>query len=291
MHNTKLKVLITAALLLCVSVSSFAQDQNFHIYLAFGQSNMEGVGDIEAQDRGVDARIRIMQNIDCSNLGRSYGEWYVAEPPLFGCWGKLGVADYFARDLLKSMPQNVTIGIVPAAIGGADIALFQPDAPIGKGNIGQEKIPPQFSGGYAWLLDLAQRAQRTGVIKGIIFHQGETNTNDPQWKYKVQEIVASLKRDLDLEHNVPLLVGELLYVDQKGCCGSHNTEIRKIPELIPNSHVVSAEGLEGMDVAHFSSESYRELGRRFARTMADSVDFAPLNKKLEQAAPQAQPQK
>ncbi|ORX35844.1 hypothetical protein BCR36DRAFT_588501 [Piromyces finnis] len=46
-------------------------DPNFHIYLAFGQSNMEGQGPIENQDKTVDKRFQ--------------AEWYDAIPPLANC--------------------------------------------------------------------------------------------------------------------------------------------------------------------------------------------------------------
>lgn len=259
---------MTVAAVLCTP--AWAQDDNFHIYLAFGQSNMEGTGDYSAEDREANPRLRVIQNIDCPNTGRSYGQWYTATPPLFGCWGRLSVADSFLRTMVTHLPEEVTVGIVPTAIGGSDIALFQKSAPIGRGEIGTEKIPAQFSGGYAWLLDLARQAQKVGVIKGIILHQGETNTNDPKWKFKVQEIVADLKADLNLG-DVPFVAGELLYRKVGGCCGSHNAEIAQLPKLIPNTHVASAEGLKGADVAHFTSASYREFGRRYAELMLPLV--------------------
>jgi hypothetical protein len=131
-------------------------------------------------------------------------------------------------------------------------------------------IPPQFAGGYAWLLDLAKKAQEVGVIKGIIFHQGETNTADPKWKFKVQEIVSDLRKDLGVG-DVPFLAGELLYADYGSCCHWHNPEVNKLPDLIPNSYVISASGLPGADVAHFTTASYREFGKRYATVMLTKV--------------------
>lgn len=265
----KKTMLVIATLL--VSHSVFSQpDEKFHIYLAFGQSNMEGQGELIPEDKVSNARIKVLQGFTCPNLARSYGQWYTAEPPLFGCWGRLGVADYFARTMLENSAKDITIGIVPTAVGGSDIALFQKSAPIGKGRAGPEKVPANFNGGYAWLLDLAKKSQQVGVIKGIIFHQGETNTNDSKWKYKVLEIVNDLRADLNLA-DVPFLSGELLYQNLNGCCGSHNSEIAQLSSIITNAHVVSAKGLDGVDVAHFSAASYREFGRRYANIMLPLV--------------------
>jgi hypothetical protein len=255
--------------LIMLSFTSYSQDPNFHIYLLFGQSNMEGTGTIEAQDQVTNSRVKLLQDQTCSNLGRTYGQWYTAAPPLNRCWSGLGPGDYFGKTMANSTASNITIGLVPAAVGGCDIAFFQKSAPIGRsGTRGgpSADIPTQFSGGYAWLLDLAKRAQTVGVIKGILFHQGETNTGDQNWKYQVQEIVADLRRDLGIG-NVPFLAGELLYAEYGSCCSSHNVEVNKLPGIIPNAYVISASGLPGKDNAHFTSASYRELGRRYAQTM------------------------
>lgn len=258
----------TIAIILCLILSmvAAAQDPNFHIYLAFGQSNMEGMGTVEDQDRVTNARVMVLQDQTCSNLSRTYGTWYTAAPPLCRCWGKLGPADWFAKTMADGMPPTVKIGIVNTSVGGCDIALFQKSAPIGRANA---DIPTQFNGGYAWLLDLAKTAQKSGVIKGMIFHQGETNTGDPNWKYKVQEIVADLKKDLGLG-DIPFLAGEVLQA-AGNCCAAHNVEIAKIPSVIPNSYVISSAGLAGADVAHFTSAAYRTLGIRYAQKMLTLV--------------------
>ena len=277
-YFSKLNLLITIALLhiLFFNSSTFAQDPNFHIYLLFGQSNMEGMGTIESQDRTTNSRVKVLQDQDCSNLNRYYGRWYTAAPPLNRCWSKLGPGNTFGNAMAEAMPSTVTIGLFPTAYSGCDIAFFQKSAPLGKAfsktGVAAD-IPSQFTGGYAWMLDMAKKAQKEGVIKGIIFHQGETNTNDPNWKVKVQEVVADLKKDLGLS-DIPFLAGELLYKEYKSCCSSHNVEINKLPGLIKNSYVISASGLPGADEAHFTSASYRILGKRYAEKMLTLVKGA-----------------
>jgi hypothetical protein len=200
-------------------------------------------------------------------LNRVYGNWYVASPPLNRCWSGIGPGDYFGKTMADAMPSAITIGLVPASVSGTPIELYQKSAPLGRNGA---DIPTQFTGGYAWLLDLAKKAQEAGVIKGIIFHQGETNTADPQWKFKVQEIVSDLRKDLGVGE-VPFLAGELLYADYGSCCHWHNPEINKLPDLIPNAYVISASGLAGADTAHFTTASYREFGKRYATVMLTKV--------------------
>lgn len=258
---------VVGVTLITTSVSA-APDPDFHIYLLFGQSNMEGVGAIEEQDRISNTRVKVMSNLTCSNLGRSYGNWYLASPPLNRCWSGLGPGDYFGKSMADGMPSSVTIGLVPASISSIAIEFYQKGAPLGRNNT---DFPAEFNGGYAWLLDMAKKAQDVGVIKGIIFHQGETNTADPQWKFKVKEIVTDLRSDLGIG-DVPFLAGELLYADYASCCHWHNPEVNKLPEVINNSFIISAMGLPGADAAHFTSASYRELGKRYAAVMLEKID-------------------
>lgn len=267
-NNAPGKLLFPILLSIAANQASAAPDPNFHIYLMFGQSNMEGAAPIETQDRVTNPRVKVMADLNCGNLGRTYGNWYVASPPLNRCYSGLGPGDYFGKAMADGMSSAVTIGLVPAAVSGTPIELYQKSAPIGRNN---QNLPTQFNGGYAWLLDMAKKAQQAGVIKGIIFHQGESDTSDPNWKYQVKEIVTDLRKDLGIG-DVPFLAGELLYADYGSCCHWHNAEVRKLPGLINNAHVVSALGLPGMDVYHFTTASYREFGRRYAQIMLDKID-------------------
>lgn len=249
------------------SLQSSAQDPNFHIYLCFGQSNMAGAGDIENQDLTVNSRFQFMKPQDCASRGQLAGNWYTAVPPLWGCTGGLGPADYFGRTMVTNLPSNVKVGVVVVAIPGCKIELF------GKtGYQGQDtynNVPSKYAGSaYAWLVDLAKKAQTTGVIKGILLHQGESNTNDQTWPNKVKGVYDNLVADLNLNASqTPLLAGELLYQNYGSCCSGHNSVIAKLPGVLPNSHVISASGLPGKDVYHFNSACVRTFGVRYAEKM------------------------
>ena len=129
---------------------------------------------------------------------------------------------------------------------------------------------PLGKGSYHWMLTLAKKAQKSGVIKGIIFHQGESNTGDPNWPGKVTKLVTDLRKDLHLG-NVPFIAAEMV---PNACCIAHNTQVHRIPELVTNGYYVSAEGLSKRadDNYHFDSEGFRELGRRYAEKMQQVLD-------------------
>ena len=122
---------------------------------------------------------------------------------------------------------------------------------------------------YQYLVDLARLAQKDGVIKGILLHQGESNPGDKEWPNKVKGIYDNLLKDLNLNAgDVPLLVGELVGADQNGACASMNKIIAEVPKTIPTAHIISSEGCIGRpDHLHFTPAGYRELGKRYAEAM------------------------
>ena len=161
-------------------------DQKFYIFLCFGQSNMEGAARPEQVDKeNVDPRLQLMAAVDNPALGRKMGEWSTAVPPLCRPGTGLTPADYFGREMLKHLPSDVKIGIIHVAIGGIDIRGFMPDSVAD-----YVKRAPGWMMGmlreynnnpYERLITLAKKAQKDGVIKGILLHQGETNSGDPRW--------------------------------------------------------------------------------------------------------------
>ena len=117
-----MKRILTALSALLLTAYAFAQDPNFHIYLCFGQSNMEGNAKIEAQDlENVSDRFQMMAVVDNPEMGRVKGQWYTAVPPLCRPNTGLTPADYFGRTLVETLPEDVKVGVVHVAIGGFHI--------------------------------------------------------------------------------------------------------------------------------------------------------------------------
>ena len=121
----------------------------------------------------------------------------------------------------------------------------------------------------ARLVEMAKLAQKDGVIKGILLHQGESNTGDTTWPAQVKSVYENLLKDLNLKaSSVPLLAGEVVHAEQGGICASMNTIIDNLPHTIPTAHVVSSKGCTvAKDNLHFNAAGYRELGRRYAAAM------------------------
>ncbi|MBN1559480.1 carbohydrate binding domain-containing protein [candidate division KSB1 bacterium] len=278
----KIKVsLFLLAVLFSLTTNTLAEpDPNFYIFLCFGQSNMEGFPGIEEQDKiAVDQRFQVLASVDFPNLGRTKGNWYEAVPPL--CRGNCGIcpADYFGRTMVANLPEEIRVGVVNVSVAGCKIELFEKDtfqmyastAPGWMAN-----IIKQYNGNpYQYLVDMAKLAQKDGVIKGILLHQGESNTNDNEWPAKVKGIYDNLIKDLSLKaEDVPLLAGELVNADQGGACASMNAIIAELPQTIPNAHVISSTGcISRPDHLHFTPAGYRQLGKRYAEKMLSLLGY------------------
>ena len=248
-------------------------DPNFHIYLCFGQSNMEGNAQWEDVDNEVDSRFQMLATTNFDNPKRTMGNWYTANCPIVSPVGKLGPTDYFGRTMVAAMPTNVKIGVVAVAMGGSPIEMFDKDKYEQKLKDNPTEWWAQLSKNYygsnpyGRLIEMAKKAQESGVIKGILLHQGCSNCGNPEWPNMVKKIYNDMLTDLNLNaEDVPLFVGETEYENMGGGCSSHNTVVAKIPSVIPTGHVVSAEGIpgNGTDAWHFSAAGYRTLGKRYA---------------------------
>jgi len=251
-----------------------APDPNFHIYLAFGQSNMEGQANIESQDKTVDKRFQVLWTTNETNCGKKLGKWSDAVPPLASCSSKLGPADYFGRTMVEKTDSQIRVGIVDVAVAGCSIQLF--DSPISQSYMNQQagwfKQKVEAYGGkpYERLIEMAKKAQEDGVIKGIIFHQGETDAGDGQWPSKVKAVYDRILKDLGLEGDIPFLAGEVL---RSGMSKGANNNIAKLPQQSKNFYVISSEGFnqalgDGQNV-HFTSQEYRDFGKRYAEKMIE----------------------
>ncbi len=261
-------------------------DKNFYIFLCFGQSNMEGAAKPEAQDLvSPGPRFRLMPAVDFPATDqrpeRFMGEWCEATPPLCRPNTGLTPADWFGRTLVASLPENIRIGVIHVAIGGIDIKGFLPDSiPT------YVKTAPSWMKGmlaaydndpYKRLVTLAKKAQKDGVIKGILMHQGETNTGDPKWAGMVQQVYDNLCGDLQLKpEEVPLFAGNIVQAGGQGVCFNCKKQIDELPQTVHTCQVISSDDCSnGPDRLHFDAAGYRELGCRYGEAVARFLGYEP----------------
>ena len=286
--------LLTTILLSVLALSANAQkpDPNFYIFLCFGQSNMEGAARPEAQDlKSPGPRFLWMPAVDYPATetlpARKMGEWCEAIPPLCRPNTGLTPADWFGRTLVASLPENIKIGVIHVAIGGIDIKGFLPDsiptyikrAP----NWMKGMLEAYNNNPYERLVTLAKKAQKDGVIKGILMHQGETNTGDPQWASLVQQVYDNLCGDLKLKpEEVNLYAGNIVQAGGKGVCIGCKKQIDELPQTLHTAQVISSDDCtNGPDRLHFDAAGYRELGCRYGEAVARFLGYEPKRPYIE----------
>ena len=230
-------------------------DPQFHLYLLVGQSNMAGRGKVDALSTPENPRLLMFNKNN---------EWELAKDPLH--FDKPDVAGVgpglaFAQKMLTyQKDKNVKIGLIPCAVGGTSIELWQP----GKGN--------DTAGGKSYPYDDAVKrlrvAMQSGVVKGIIWHQGESDSKEERasvYLDELQTLVNRLRNEIG-NQQVPFVAGELgNYREEYKLI---NRELEKLTDVVPFSAVASSEGLVHKgDGTHLDSKSARELGVRMAEKM------------------------
>ena len=273
-----MKYCVALLLFLTASVFEMKAEVNpkFQIYLCFGQSNMEGGSPAEPVDMEyVDGRFLTVAARNFESSARVLGNLYTAYPPIASDKTVLGVADYFGRSMVAALPADYRVGVVDVAVGGTKIQAFISELAKDYMEPGRAYIEKYGGNLYERLVYTAKIAQQSGVIKGILLHQGEANCGDPQWLQYVQTIYDRLMVDLGLNAaEVPLLAGELVNASENGQCAAHNEIIAQLPSRIPNAYVISSYKCPCDEVGlHFSPLGYRVMGKRYAIKMLELLGY------------------
>lgn len=247
----KLKTLLKLAVCLLFSFGTYGQkiDSNkpMELYLLIGQSNMAGRGTIDAESEKTSANILMLDKAN---------NWVLAKDPMHfdKTYAGVGPGLSFAKAMLEGQ-KKTKIGLIPCAWGGSPIKVWSPGA----------KYFQNFP--YDEAIARAKVAMQNGELKGILWHQGESDNDAEKSKIyfeKLKGLVANLRRDLNAP-DLPFVAGEIGRFNKEDYI---NTIVNKLPEQVEHTAVVSSEGLvDKGDHLHFDSASARELGKRYAKAM------------------------
>ncbi len=236
-----------------------AEARQFHLFLLAGQSNMAGRGQVGAQDRVPHPRVLMLDR------ARS---WVPAVDPMH--FDKpvagVGLGRTFARRIAEELP-DVTIGLVPAAVGGSPIDSWQPGA----------YYEPTKSHPWDDAIARARAAMSRGTLRAILWHQGESDATAalaPAYEAKLEALVERFRSTLG-QPDLPFIVGGLGRFAESPW-DEHRTTIdavhRRLPARVPHTAYVSSDGLtHGGDRLHFDSGSLRTFGERYARAYRELV--------------------
>lgn len=219
------------------------------IYLLMGQSNMVGRDTRTLADQTDNPRILAL-NGD--------GRWVVAREPMHTGGTGIGPGIAFALEMLKSDPKK-TVGLVPCAVGGTPLRRWIKGADL-----------------FEQCLIKAKKASQDGTVKGVLWHQGESDTdkeeNASTYETRLSEMFIALRQDLG-DPNLPIVVGQLgdfLTMEKYPYADAVRTAIKEIPTVMRRVGYADSTGLGHKgDCLHFSADAETEFGRRFGKAMQD----------------------
>jgi hypothetical protein len=244
--------ILYAISLLVISLMSQAQgkpDSNFHLYLLIGQSNMAGRGVVDAESKEQNPQIFMLD---------SNNQWMPATDPVhFDKPALIGVgpAISFAKGMLGNN-KKIKIGLIPCAVGGSPVSVWEPGA----------FYAPNFHP-YDDALKRVRLAMQQGVLKGILWHQGESDNDSVHASLYVEKLTTLINRLRTELHQpyLPFIAGEIGYFIKDDFI---NKVINQLPQQVLNTAVISAKNLTDKgDQLHFDTPSARELGKRYAEAM------------------------
>ncbi len=224
------------------------------IFLAFGQSNMAG------RAYSIPSVAAPLDNVKLLAVGDN---WIDAVNPMNlystirgdASRQRVGPSYSFAKAMARHTGNP--IGMVVNAKGGTAIQEFMPGGLYYEANIAR-----------------IHQAQPFGTVKGIIWHQGESNNGDDLYLYRLDTLVTTYREAIG--DTVFFVAGELGGWNSEG--GStpkyrrFNERIPGMLEIVEYADYVLNTGLTHMgDHTHFDLRSQILLGQRYAQKMLDVV--------------------
>lgn len=258
MRSSRFALVVVSCLLGFLALPSPAQTtslppkEKFHLFLLIGQSNMAGRGTVTPDDRTPPARVLMLNKA---------GAWVPATDPMH--FDKpiagVGLGRSFGLAIAAANP-DITVGLIPCAVGGSPIDVWKPGV-----RYDATKTNP-----WDDALRRAEIALKDGTLKGILWHQGESDAKpelSQSYEAKLHDLIARLRATLH-SPDAPFIVGQL----GKFPAAPWSEEkvridrvFRELPGKVKHTAFVSAEGLTHKgDNVHFDAESYRIFGRRYA---------------------------
>ena len=227
------------------------------LYLLIGQSNMAGRGDVEQQDRQPHPRVLTLNKEN---------QWVPAVDPIHFDKAVAGVGPGRTFGLMMAEHNPAaTIGLIPCAVGGTSIRKWQPG-----GWDEKTKTHP-----YDDMLKRLRIARKSGLLKGILWHQGESDGamgTKGTYETALTTVIDRLRTEC-ADPNVPFVIGQLgQFAERPWSEGRSKVDQaqKETAKHVSQTGFVSSEGLTDRgDRTHFDAKSARLLGKQFAQKMIE----------------------
>lgn len=236
---------------------SLPAKEKLHIYLLMGQSNMVGRDTRTLGSPSGNPHVLSLNG---------QGQWVIAKDPLHEdkkIAPGVGPGLSFALEMAKADPE-IVIGLVPCAVGNTPLSRWSKGGDLYDKAVGRGKA-----------------AAQVGVLKGVLWHQGEAETskidNAETYGARLSQMFKDLREDLGVP-TLPIVVGQLgefLRPEKHVYAGIVRSAIKQVSISCPAVGFADAAGLgDKGDKLHFSAEAEKTLGRRYAQAMQE-VQKAP----------------
>lgn len=225
--------------------------ENVWVFILAGQSNMAGRGKVEPVDTIPDIRIFTINKEGELLLAKEPLHFY--EPAATG----LDCGLSFGKELLKHIPDSISVLIIPTAVGGSSISQW-----INDSTFRNVTLMTNFK-------EKIKIGQKYGTIKGILWHQGENDATTQEtieiYNKQLQKLFTIFRNEI-ANNELPIIIGELgSFSMTDDNWQAINSKIEEYIETDPNAYLIKTNDLKDKgDKVHFDSEGLREIGRRFA---------------------------
>ena len=232
-----------------------------YLFILAGQSNMVGWAPIPAGEK-TDPRIYV--------FGKDY-RWRIADHPIEDAQDQVdfisenriagfGPAMSFAFTSLEHHP-DIVIGLIPCAKNSSGIIQWQKD-------LSDQSL-------YGSCLKRVRAASPMGNLAGMLFFQGETDAADPvrypepvphpfDWAKLFEAFITDFRTDLQ-EPQLPVVFAQIGPDAQSDHVPNWETIQTQQADLrLPMTTMIVTDDLMLLDELHFTADSYRIIGRRFA---------------------------
>jgi Domain of unknown function (DUF303). len=221
------------------------------VFILAGQSNMAGRGKVEAQDTVASSRVFSINEKSEIVLAKEPLNFYETKMQGTGC----GLS--FGKELLNSIPNDVSVLILQTAVGGSSINQW-----IKNSTHRDIQLFSNFK-------EKVELGKRYGTIKAILWHQGETDAKPDGIKQRQQNLktLFGMFRNAVDNDSIPILMGELgSYSKTPELFAQMNEQTRLYSASDRFTSIIATSDFQHRgDFLHFNSAGQREMGKRFAR--------------------------
>lgn len=225
--------------------------ENTYVYIMAGQSNMAGRAFVEPQDTLINSKIFTINKNGEIIYAKEPIHFY--EPNSSG----LDLGKAFAEKILTKTADSICVLIIPTAVGGSSIDQWLKN----KSHRGVQLLE-NFK-------NKVELSKKHGIIKGVLWHQGETDASNllliDSYAIKMDSLFEKFRTIIG-NKNTSIVVGDLGgFSKNKEDWKKINNQIQLYVSNSSNTSLVKTFDLKDRgDNLHFDSKSIRTLGERYA---------------------------